>query len=830
MQNWSFDIDRQSAWDLWCWVCLAAGAVLLIHWFMSRSRAKPQAVLFAWVPVGITIFILALPPLRTPTVGLVWTLVMLLLATLSQYRQLRARLTRPRIAILVALRTLALLLAVPMLFEPVLRFTSRKDPDRPLVLLVDGSGSMSVPDVQNGPSRIAAVAQALQQQWPAITARFKPSIQVFGATNPRTAKAPSDLASVTADGPATDLVAAVSNTLAKLPREDAEIVLLSDGIDNVSPDAAAAISASRHPIHTLLVGSDQAQAVTVSNVSVDAVEAGEQWTVRSAAKVNVTVHSAALNGRLVDVNLAEVDDHDRPLGTPQTQKLSLAPSPAGQQVSFDFTPARVGIYRMKAWIDPIPGERSTADNQRIFQQLATDARIKVLYVEGRVRPEYRELSRALARDANIELATLLRVTADRYAAGGGLDGKPVTALPNDAEGWRRFDVVILGDLPAALLKPTQQQAIEKAVSEGVGLLMLGGQTSLGPGGYAGTPIEKALPVNVGGTDAQQDKSEFIPRLTDTGNTHPSMTGLADYFGVGDNGPKTPMPTLLGNVTVDSAKNGADVLLNHPGAAKPIVLAVERYGKGRSGVFTADTTYRWYLPMRGLGQQSPYTVFWGQLVRWLAGTDVKNRGTSAGVETLVDKTVLSVGEPVRVRAIVRDEKGDATRYAQVSITLKPTDGKGEPQTVSLAPAAMRDGLYEATVTSLAKGDWTADVVAKKDGKELGHSPLKFSVIPPADEMFKLAADATLMGKIATSTAGYAYRLSRLPQLIDLLSRGGDQQLVQQRSVPLHNTARSLLAVIGVFPTWADRFDLPMQTVVIVVLLSAEWVLRRRWQLL
>jgi len=60
--------------------------------------------------------------------------------------------------------------------------------------------------------------------------------------------------------------------------------------------------------------------------------------------------------------------------------------------------------------------------------------------------------------------------------------------------------------------------------------------------------------------------------------------------------------------------------------------------------------------------------------------------------------------------------------------------------------------------------------------------------------------------------------------------GTGQLVQQRSVPLHNTARSLLAVIGVFPTWADRFDLPMQTIIIVTLLVAEWVLRRRWQLL
>ncbi len=838
MTNWAFDIDRQSNWDLWCWVCLLAAGVLVFHWVVGRltgSRQSVQAVLGCFIPAGVTALILATPALRLPVVGLVWTIILLLIVSISQYAELKSKLSNRKVTILLVLRTLALVLAVPMLFEPVLRFTSRKAPDRPLILLVDASGSMSVPDVQNGPTRMQSVSQSLAGQWKQMTDRFKPQIIPFSAQKEVEIDRPQQLAAVVADGQSTDIVAAVGKALAGIKRDDAEIVLLSDGIDNASADVSAAIRASRRPVHTVLVGSESAQPSALVNVSIDRVEPGDEWTVRSTATIKANIKSASLGGRVVEVNFSEVDDQGRPVGTPQQAKLVLEPSPAGQDVAFEYMPTRTGVHKMGVWIDPVPGERSTADNKRIFQQLATDARVRVLYVEGRARPEFRELSRALARDATVEVATLLRVSGDRFSAGGAVDGKPVNELPSTPEAWRRFDVIIIGDLDSSFLTPQQMLQIEKAVSEGSGLIMLGGQTSFGPGGYQQTPIEKLLPVTTGGREAGQEKSEFVPQITPAGEAHPSMLGLAGWF-IGKSDARELYP-LLGNVIVAGQKAGAEVLLVHPDRPGPdgkpqIILAVHRYGKGRAAAFTADTTYRWYLPMRALGQQSPYTIFWGQLVRWVAGTDVKDRGTKGGVETLVDKNIFALGESVRVRALVRDQKGDATRFAQVTIRIQRNDGKTDkPQVVPLSALPARDGMYQTTITNLEKGDWTAEVVASKDGAELGKQTMEFSVVPPADEMLKLASDVKLMQQIATDTGGYAYRIAQLPQLIDVLSRkGGEQVLTEQRSVPLHSATRSILAIAGVFPTWAQRFDLPMQTLLVVVLLVSEWVMRRRWQLL
>ena len=198
-----------------------------------------------------------------------------------------------------------------------------------------------------------------------------------------------------------------------------------------------------------------------------------------------------------------------------------------------------------------------------------------------------------------------------------------------ADEWKKFDVIILGDLDASFLSQGQQRAIEQACADGAGLLMIGGQKNFGPGNYQQTPIEKALPVFVGDTQMPQESQAFVPRLTADGAAHPAMEGLTPWFGVADQPPKTALPNLTGNVVVAKAKSGAQVLLIHPGRSGPdgllqIVLASQFYGKGRSMAFTADTTWRWsFAP----GRQRA-----GKPLQTLLGTDDSLAGVGRRAES------------------------------------------------------------------------------------------------------------------------------------------------------------------------------------------------------
>lgn len=68
------------------------------------------------------------------------------------------------------------------------------------------------------------------------------------------------------------------------------------------------------------------------------------------------------------------------------------------------------------------------------------------------------------------------------------------ALPATADGLATQDVVILANVPATLLSTAQVAALERFVADGGGLLVLGGDRSFFPGGYAGSVLERLLPL------------------------------------------------------------------------------------------------------------------------------------------------------------------------------------------------------------------------------------------------------------------------------------------------------------------------------------------------
>ncbi|MCK5199874.1 MAG: VWA domain-containing protein, partial [Spirochaetales bacterium] len=59
-----------------------------------------------------------------------------------------------------------------------------------------------------------------------------------------------------------------------------------------------------------------------------------------------------------------------------------------------------------------------------------------------------------------------------------------------------YDSVILDNIPAYFFSISKMEMLRKAVAGGLGLLVIGGDNSLGAGGYYNTPLEKAIPIDV----------------------------------------------------------------------------------------------------------------------------------------------------------------------------------------------------------------------------------------------------------------------------------------------------------------------------------------------
>ena len=70
------------------------------------------------------------------------------------------------------------------------------------------------------------------------------------------------------------------------------------------------------------------------------------------------------------------------------------------------------------------------------------------------------------------------------------------AVPTDLAELAAYDLVVLADVNAKDMIPLQMESLAKYVKDlGGGLILLGGENSMGPGGYARTPIEDVSPVS-----------------------------------------------------------------------------------------------------------------------------------------------------------------------------------------------------------------------------------------------------------------------------------------------------------------------------------------------
>jgi Ca-activated chloride channel family protein len=73
----------------------------------------------------------------------------------------------------------------------------------------------------------------------------------------------------------------------------------------------------------------------------------------------------------------------------------------------------------------------------------------------------------------------------------------IAPLPQNAQGFLSYDCVILANVSARFLLPAQEAALASWVKDfGGGLVMVGGDDSFGPGGYAETPLEDIAPVDM----------------------------------------------------------------------------------------------------------------------------------------------------------------------------------------------------------------------------------------------------------------------------------------------------------------------------------------------
>jgi Ca-activated chloride channel family protein len=262
----------------------------------------------------------------------------------------------------------------------------------------------------------------------------------------------------------TDLAAAIRMGLASLPPGMARrLVLLSDGQENQeqASEAATLASAAGVQLLTVPVTTENGPEALVEGLDAPAqVRQGDAFSV--TAQIRSTDPGAATLSLLVDGDLAA------------TQQVSLDPGENRFVMPLEPLAAGNHVFQLQLEADA----DTLSENNTGGAYVVVTGPASILLVEG-------------TPDDGKFLADALR------ARGLQVDEKDPQSAPLDTQDLRSYTAVVLANVPASAVGQDQMTALQNYVqSFGGGLIVTGGDQSFGPGGYARTPLEDVLPVQM----------------------------------------------------------------------------------------------------------------------------------------------------------------------------------------------------------------------------------------------------------------------------------------------------------------------------------------------
>lgn len=761
----------------------------LVEWILGEQvPADAQSMVFVF---------------ERPVATWVWFLIVVGACMIGwwSYRRLSAgRSSSSRVARggLALLRALAIVLVAVLIAGPSVRFERmRVERDR-LIVLLDRSQSLLIEDAPGGKSRSRQLVDLLETAEPALAAIARDKEidfigfagGVFSLARPGEAGTDAGVLPELGEavGDRTDLDGAIRQGLARAAgRPVSAVLVVSDGrsIVPVAAETMRRLERDSVKVFTVALGAKD----PVGDAAIVSATAPVRAFVRDRVPVEVRVDRGGTEGRLAvrlvdaatgaEIETREVEDAG---GTESVVVLDLVGEAVGPRtVRAELVTDRPDLVR--------------ENNARAVTIELVDRPIRVLYIEGTSRWEYRYLKNLLLRERDVESSIML-LSADRDFAQEG--NMPIARMPRTKEEFGRYDLFIIGDVPSGYFSPEQLAVIRGEVSErGAGLLWIGGDRST-PASWEGTVLADLIPfrpplaveTRAGGSLMKPTESAErlgVLRLSDEPGGWPAV--------LTDRSLAWPLLRFVQLVPRARLKPTAETLAEVTGvgstAQEPSAAVMRmRFGAGEIVYVATDEIWRWRY---GQGERYPER-FWVPLVRLLAREALANDDARAVLS--VSPPRVAPGESVLVTVRFRDEETASIAPSMVPVEIR--DAAGAP--VARIELAREGG----EATAVFPTDRLGAFRAMASDPAFGSSEAPFEVVRADDEMRRGDADHEALATLAERSGGQMIDgegLRRLPALLPLRSREIDESVL--RSI----------------------WDTPAAFAMLLLLLAAEWTGRR-----
>ena len=611
-----------------------------------------------------------------------------------------------------------------------------------------------------------------------------------------------------------------------LPKPEGEITNLATGIKN----SAAAQTSTGHEAMVLFSDGQHnegesplevAQLLAARGVPLFTVGFGSQVRPHDLAVVTVDGPDSVFFKDNVHGVITLKDD--MPPGLPFTitvsdgekalwQKPLLTEGHGLRKLAFDFSIDDVVQERLKAHqndveiagapldlkvsVSQVEGDREPSNNVGHFRFRAVTQKRRILLLDGRPRWETRYIRNMFERDEQWEVSTV--IAGATASQNGLLHGSQPDQFPDDPALLQSFDLIFFGDIPRSAFsageKSDELQWIQDFVAKRGGAIVFidGALGHLKE--YAGTPLAPLFPVEWKNAGVR----EGITGL----QLSPEAARLAPFALANEKSQNAEVWSHLQPphwISGASALPGASVLVEAAVGAQKLPAVVYRpFGAGKVLYHAFDDSWRWRYEVADLY----HVKYWNQVANWVAELPFAVRDKFVSIDA--GGITYRPGESADLRVRLRDGEGRPVTNAAVDAVLS-RDGL-KIATIRLAPDENAGGLFRGKTASLEPGNYEVAVqsvaIAERDAK----ARTDFKVEPRATgELTQLDLNEDLLRRMAAATGGEYLREENISRLADLLAPMSQGRVIESDTI-----------------LWQSYWWFAL----VVLLLTAEWILRKR----
>ena len=454
--------------------------------------------------------------------------------------------------------------------------------------------------------------------------------------------------------------------------------------------------------------------------------------------------------------------------------------PGESRASLTYTPLQEGLQQYTVTVTPLDGEATTRNNRATFTTRVVQRNQQIMLLAASPHPDLATIRSILTQGEGRSISTFVQKDANTFYESARL-------APLDT-----CDLIIMVGYPGLGAAQRDIDQITTIARAGTPLLfVLSTQTDLERLRIDFAGILPAIPQR---TQMQFDEAAFTP--TPAGLRHPVLdfpepewnTLPPLTFGTG-RWNLTPDTQILGQASIRGVNLQA-----------PFLVVRNRNGY-RSAALLGAGSWRWLnLTQDPIATPRLWPQLLENLVQWLTAPDDNQPVRITPVASTFDRneSVLFTGQ-------VYDESLRPVSEANVILDIIAPDGSQYPYTMQNAG----NGRYRLSLETMPEGVYEYTARATRLGGHLGSDSGTFTVGIVGLEYRETRTNATLLRQIALRSGGQFFTPQTLHTLPSVLA------------------ADSLFSV-KISSNTVDRalWQWPAMMIVVLVLLSTEWILRKR----